>query len=322
MGSDTAKATLRAFRLAHLLMQTNPEEFRTRLYNLLGDLPPRQRPIHGQVLLQSTQKGYTLETLLLDLNGLEPVPAYFVKPVGAEGALPTILFNHSHGGDYTIGKREFIAGREYLQDPPYAEALTTAGYAALCIDHWMFGERRGRSEGEFFRETLWKGQVLWGMMLYDSLRAVDYLTTRKDVDAARIATLGISMGSTMAWYLAALDTRIRVCIDLCCLTEFQAFLEMRNLELHALCVFIPGLLKHFTTAQINALIAPRPHLALEGNYDLLTPPAGLDRIDTELKRVYGELGAGEAWRMKRYETGHLETADMRVEVMAWLNKWL
>lgn len=303
-------------------MDADPENARSELYKLLGDLPPRDRPITARVLAQSTQKGYTLETLVLDLNGREFVPAYFVKPVGAEGALPTILFNHSHGGDYTIGKREFIAGREYLQDPPYAEALTGAGYAALCIDHWMFGERRGRSEGEFFREMLWKGQVLWGMMLYDSLRAVDYLHTREDVNAARIGTLGISLGSTMAWYLSALDTRIRVCVDLCCLTDFHALIEMGNLERHALCVYIPGLLKHFTTAQINSLIAPRPHLALEGNYDVLTPPAGLDRIDAELKRVYAEHDAADAWQMYRYDIGHFETAEMRLEVLAWLRKWL
>ena len=53
-------------------------------------------------------------------------------------------------------------------------------------------------ESEVFMEMLWKDQVLWGMMVYDSLRAVDYPTDCPDVDAARIGTLGISMGSTMA----------------------------------------------------------------------------------------------------------------------------
>lgn len=303
-------------------MNADPQAARDQLYALLGDLPPRERPISARVLTSSTQYGFALETLLLDLNGSELVPAYFAKPLGASGPLPTILFNHSHGGNYTIGKREFIEGREYLAQPSYARALTEAGYAALCIDHWLFGERRGRSEGELFRAMLWQGQVLWGMMLYDSLRAVDYLTTRADVDSSRIGTLGISMGSTMAWYLSALDTRIKVCIDLCCLTDFHALMDAHNLERHGLCVFIPGLLKHFTTAQINALIAPRPHLALEGNYDVLTPAVGLERIDKELKQVYGALDAADAWCMKRYEIGHQETVEMRLEVLAWLKKWL
>ena len=62
----------------------------------------------------------------------------------------------------------------------YASALTGAGYAALAIDHWCFGERATRTEGALFRETLWKGQVMWGLMTYDSLKAVDYLATRPD----------------------------------------------------------------------------------------------------------------------------------------------
>ena len=84
-------------------------------------------------------------------------------------------------------------------------STTSAGYAALCIDTWAFGERRGRSEGHIFKHMLWHGQVMWGMMVYDNLRALDYLVAREDVDETRTATLGISMGSTMAWWTAALD---------------------------------------------------------------------------------------------------------------------
>jgi hypothetical protein len=62
-----------------------------------------------------------------------------------------------------------------LQKPPYAEILAGRGIASLCIDAWLFGERRGRTESEAFKQMLWNGQVLWGMMVYDSLRAVDYL---------------------------------------------------------------------------------------------------------------------------------------------------
>ena len=68
---------------------------------------------------------------------------------------------------------------------------------------------------------------MWGMMVYDSIRALDYLETRPDIDAGRIGTLGLSMGSTMAWWLAALDERVKVCVDLCCLTDFEALMAHR-----------------------------------------------------------------------------------------------
>jgi hypothetical protein len=126
----------------------------------------------------------------------------------------------------------------------------------------------------------------------------------------------------MAWWTTALDTRIKVCVDICCLTDFQALIESRGLDGHGIFYYVPKLLNHFTTAEINALIAPRAHLSLAGNYDRLTPPAGLDRIDEELKRVYAEEGASEKWNLLRYDIGHLETADMRAEILSFLNKWL
>jgi dienelactone hydrolase len=299
------------------------ESRRKELWSLLGDLPDKNRPIAVKQFSREPRDGYILEKLELDLNGIQPVPAYFAKPANASGKLPTILFNHSHGGDYTIGKEEFIAGRKYLQNPPYAKQLTDLGHNALCIDHWAFGGRRGRTESAIFKHMLWSGEVMWGMMVFDSVRALDYLTTqRDDVDANRIGTLGISMGSAMSWWLAALDERIKVCADICCLTDYQALVETHNLDGHGLYYYVPGLLKHFTTAQINALTAPRPHLSLAGTKDKLTPPQGLARIDAELKRIYADVGAADAWKLLTWDQGHFENPEMRREILAWLGKWL
>jgi hypothetical protein len=305
----------------------NPESRREELYSLLGELPPRDRPITATLLsarqtLVAEDEGYVLEPWMLDLNGIEPVPAYFTRPLNLVDPAPTILYNHAHGGDYVLGKDEFLRGRSAILNPPYAALLAARGYCGLCIDTWNFGERRGRTESELFKEMLWKGQCLWGMMVYDNLRALDYLVTRPEVDAGRIGTLGLSMGSTMAWWTAALDTRVKVCVDLCCLTEFEALIETRGLDGHGIYYYVPGLLKHFTTAQINALIAPRAHLSLAGNYDKLTPPAGLDRIDRDLRQVYADAGAPDAWKLLRWDIGHFETHAMRAEIVAFLDRWL
>ncbi len=299
-----------------------PQARRRQLYGLLGDLPPRRRKITCKKVAEEEREHYVLETLMLDLNGVEEVPAFFVRPHGLDGPAPAILYNHAHGGDYVIGKDEFTNGLSALQSPPYADVVAQQGWCGLCIDAWNFGERRGRKESELFKEMLWNGQVLWGMMMYDSIRAMDYLASRPEVDAARIGALGLSMGSTMSWWLAALDVRVKVCVDICCLTDYQALIEIGNLDGHGLYYYVPSLLKHFDTAAINALIAPRPHLALAGNYDKLTPPAGLDRVDAALKRVYAKHGAAGAWKLLRSEIGHFETAAMRHEIVRWLCKWL
>jgi acetyl esterase/lipase len=295
---------------------------RQQLYELLGPLPPRDRPIDGEVIRTSVQGGYQLDHLLLDLNEDEPVPAYFVKPVDAQGKLPTVLYCHAHGGDYVLGKDELIRGRSALVDPPYAQALTVAGYAVLCIDFPIFGERRGLSESEAFKLELWRGRVLWGMMVYDHLKAIDYLCGRPDVDANRLAAIGISMGSTMSIWLGALDPRLKVIVDLCCLTDFDALIETRQLDGHGLYYYVPGLLQHFSMGDINALISPRPHLSVAGNHDLLTPPAGLQRIDDHLRQVYADAGAAAAWRLQRNNTGHFESEHVRADVLAFLGDQL
>src|SRR5437588_855286 len=57
---------------------------RRELYRLLGDLPPRDRPVKATHLHQEDVDSYELHNLSLDLNGIEAVPAYFAKPIGAK----------------------------------------------------------------------------------------------------------------------------------------------------------------------------------------------------------------------------------------------
>lgn len=300
-----------------------PEDsVRKKLYSLLGRLPGRNRPIAAAKDSVMERDGMIIEKWRLDLNGIEKVPAYFIKPAEAKGRLPVVLFNHSHFGQYKVGKNELIIGRKEMQDPPYAAALAKMGIASFCIDAWGFGERSTRSEQDIFKEMLWKGQVMWGMMVYDNLRALDYLLTRDDVDIQRVATMGMSMGSTMAWWLAALDERIKVCVDICCLTDFQELIRDNGLSRHSIYYYVPDLLNHFSTSDINALIAPRHHFGLAGRFDPLTPVPGLEIIDKNMKRVYTEKNAAANWQLKIYDVPHLENEVMRKDILDYLKKWL
>ena len=66
---------------------------------------------------------------------------------------------------------------------------------------------------------------------------------------------------------------------------------------HGVYYYVPGLLKQFTTSQINALIAPRAHLGLAGLQDKLTPVEGLDIIDRELTKVYAAPAIRKRWKL-------------------------
>jgi hypothetical protein len=168
-----------------------------------------------------------------------------------------------------------------------------------------------------FKDMIWHGRVLWGMMVYDALKAVDYLHTRPDVDTKRLGTVGMSMGSSTAQWVGALDPRLKVVVDICCLTDWHTLVEVGGLKGHGIYYYVPDLLNHFTTAQMNALIAPRAHLSLAGNQDHLTPLAGLEKVDAELKKVYGASGHAENWKLLRYDVGHQETPGMREEIRRW-----
>ena len=85
-----------------------------------------------------------------------------------------------------------------------------------------------------------------------------------------------------------------------------------------LCAVATQALQHIADQR-----AARPAPASQpGELDPLTPPAGLERIDRELRPVYAALGASEAWQLRRYASGHQETPAMRAAVLAFLEKWL
>ena len=74
--------------------------------------------------------------------------------------------------------------------------------------------------------------------------------------------------------------RLKVVVDICCLTDWHTLVEVDGLKGHGIYYYVPDLLNHFTTTQMNALIAPRAHLSLAGNQDNLTPVAGLEKVDS------------------------------------------
>jgi dienelactone hydrolase len=290
---------------------------RQDLWRLLGLRPWRQgQPIDGECV-DTTD---SVERWRLHLNREQPVPALLVRPRD-RAPRGVVLYCHAHGGRFEIGKDELITGRPALQSPPYGEALAARGWAALAIDHAGFGERQRPSERSLVKRTLWEGATLWGWRAHDTLAALDWLRMQPGWDRLPVVTLGISMGSTMALWAAALDERIAGCVDLCCAAEYDALLASGGFDGHGEYFFVPGLLREFTLGEIAALIAPRPHLSLAGRADPLTPPAGLTSLDRTLREVYAAIGAPSAWQQHVEDGGHAETAAMRAAVLTWLDRF-
>jgi hypothetical protein len=301
------------------------EERRKELWSLLGDLPWEHRP--GPAKLVSTEKhdGYTLERLVLDLNGQEPVPALLLIPDKRQERAPGMLYIHWHAGMYGLGKEQLMRGVE--QQPAYAPVCAEKGIVTLAIDSWCFGERQHEADGhtgeeDAFKLMLWTGQVLYGMMLFDELRALDYLADRPEVDSKRLGAFGMSMGATKAWWLAALDQRVKLCMDVCCLTDYEELIKTHSLKEHGIYYYVPSLLKHFQTAQINELIVPRAHLSVNGRFDVLTPPTGVEKIRDYLMPLYRVQGKEQDCRVELFDCKHVELPEMRRLILEWMDRYL
>jgi len=316
--SETPGATRKKFA-------ADQELRRRELWGLLGDLPWTHQQSPPRQVASEKHDGYTLERWLLDLNGIEPVPALILIPDRRRERAPGLLFVHWHAGQYDLGKEQLIRG--VSAQPAYAPICAEMGLVTMAIDSWCFGERRHdengrRGEEDTFKQMLWQGRVLWGMMLFDEFRALSYLASRPEVDPASLGAFGMSMGATKVWWLAALEPRVRLAIDVCCLTDFDAIIKAHGLSQHGIYYFVPSLLKHFSTSQINELVVPRAHLSVNGRMDVLTPPEGVEKVRDDLMPLYRAYGREEDCHIELFDCGHEELPEMRKQIIEWLNRYL
>lgn len=292
---------------------------REDLWRLLGPRPSLDNEPQGDLIRQETTEAARVEYWTLRLNSEEPVPALLLRPL-RRPPHGVVLYCHAHGNRFEMGKDELLSGRPAIASPAYGELLPTLGYAVLAIDHWGFGERAACSERALVKRLLWQGRTLWGYRVHDSLAALDWLLARDEFAALPVTAIGLSMGSTMAIWSAALDERISQCVDLCCLSGYDALLETGNYDLHGEYFFVPGLLAEFTAEEICALIAPRQHLSCAGCNDPLTPPAGVTSIDAAMRQTYTALSQSANWQQAVFPCGHQETLAMRNQVIDFLKK--
>lgn len=298
---------------------------RKKLIELLGDMPFSHKPKAPKLIKRETHETYDIEYLSFDFNGIEPVPGVLLIPHKRKEKMPCMLYCHAHFGTYEIGKDELFNGRSVM--PAYAPVYAEKGILTLAIDSWCFGERKkvangSQGESDAFKKMLWEGKTLFGMMLFDEMRALDYLLSRPEADPKRVGVFGLSMGATKAWWMAALDPRITTCMDLCCMTDFDELMNNNNLKGHGIYYYVPSLLKYFSTSTINALIVPRPHVSLNGRLDDLTPPKGVEKVRDYLIPLYKKVGKESDCRIELFDCAHQELPEMRKIFLDWLDRHL
>lgn len=287
---------------------------RERLRELFGLDEPQLRLAGAQ---QEDRGSHVVERLRFELPGGEPVRAFLTRPAAA-GRHPAIVYAHAHGGQYGIGADELLDGRPALLSP-LGPVFAEAGYITLMLEMPTFGERAEPKEWPLSKALLWQGKSLFGQMLGENAAAVTWLGSRADVDPARIGMFGLSMGCTLAYWLAAVDTRIAAIAHLCCYADFHSMIEMGAHDGHGIYLTVPGLLAETTTGEIAGLVAPRPQLICVGDADSLTPPAAVDAALITTRAMYGE---GPLELLRQPGIGHQETPEMRAAVLGFFGRYL
>lgn len=304
------------------------------LHRRLGDWPTVFTP-QPTIGSRETRDGYTLERFSFDNGVGDTVYGYALIPSGRTAPGPAILYHHYHGDLYHQGKEEALM--QAFQTLPFAtgEELARKGFVVLCIDAYCFGQRRSQgpagvaeegaaTEAALFKTFLWQGKTLWGMMLRDDTLALNYLASRPEVDAARIAAMGMSMGATRTWWLSALDERIKVAVSVACLTRYQNLIADGGMQYHGIYYYVPGLLADRLDAEsIVGLIAPRPHLTLTGDRDPGSPAAGVRIINRFQEELYNLYGKPDHFRGLIYPgVKHAWTRKMWAQSLDWLHHYL
>ncbi|MEL6531541.1 MAG: hypothetical protein AAFN09_03555 [Pseudomonadota bacterium] len=251
--------------------------------------------------------------LRLSFSDGSVAPAWLALP-DRPAPYPAVFYAHAHGNRYGTGRDELWDGRPALACP-YGPDILDLGAAIFCLEMPLFGQRRG-DEAALAKAHAWRGQPLWGRMLAEAQAAFTWLAGRPIIAEDRIATLGLSMGGSQAFWLGALEPRVAAVAHLCCFADMAELIHCGAHDLHGPYLTVPGLLPVARTGQIAGLIAPRPQLVGLGAKDPLTPLGARDRGLADLRAAYG--ATGDLSVHLEAETGHQETPAMRRAVLRFL----
>lgn len=255
-------------------------------------LAPRAQPV-------TQPSPYLSERVTYRSLGKVEITARLSRPAGGSGPCPGIVTAPGYGGwEFGVDLAEAQRGYVILQVYPRLQ-----GESAGVTDepeHVLRGLNDG-PEGYYYRGAY-----------CDVLRGLDYLRTRPEVDARRLATVGTSQGGALALAAAALDESVRACVAhvpyLCDLARSPAFAHLPVQHPAAQQV-----LDYFDPVQLAAWIRC-PTLLSSGGQDLTSPASSIARLHDRLAGV-------RSW-FHDPRLAHTSSPVFHELTWQWLTRWL
>jgi cephalosporin-C deacetylase-like acetyl esterase len=299
------------------------EAVRSRILTAMGGLPDTRAPLNVRITGRLDRQGYRIEPLVFESLPNVFVTASLYVPDGP-GPFPALLGPAGHGGLSragllyqhvwaTLAQRGVVV---LAYDPPgqgerleYLNPATgRSRYGAGTAEHDHAGQQVLLTGGSIARYFVW-----------DGVRALDYLLTRRDVDPARIGVAGNSGGGTQAAWLGALEPRLSVVDSSCYIASWQTLWDgpgPQDLE-----QTLPGFLKlGLDFPDMILAAAPRPYLISSAVQDFF-PIDGARASAAEAHRLYSLLDAGDHVEQFVFDDPHGWSQPRREAGYRWFGRW-
>ncbi|MGB9457128.1 MAG: alpha/beta hydrolase family protein [Bryobacteraceae bacterium] len=176
---------------------------RAKVAELVGGFPAERTPLHAQTLEVHEYPAYRREKFVFESRPGVWVLGYLLTPK-ARGPFAAVIAlpGHGRGVDDVVGIDEH--GRDRTVKGPYeydfAIQIVEHGMAAVAIEPMAFGCRRDaitKAKGLIATacqpvagSALLLGQTMIGWRVYDTMRTIDWIATRSELDAVRVGCLG------------------------------------------------------------------------------------------------------------------------------------
>ena len=296
-------------------LRAHREEMRRRFIEEMGGLVEAAGPLRARVTGRREEKEFTLENIIFNSYSDIYVTASLYLPRGADFPGPAVLFLCGHSEN----------GRMQDEYSVVCQTLVRAGLIVLAIDPTGQGERSNfydPEKGEYLVQracddhdscgmpAVATGMFLARYFLCDSMRAVDYMLTRPEIDPERIGITGNSGGGTQTLAMMACDDRIAAAAPGTFVTTRREIMysgQPQDSEQIWPCATEFG----FDHVTAFLIFAPRPAAILAVDYDFF-PIEGTLETFAAAKRFYGMYGREEGIRLYRDKDAHRYTRPLAV----------
>jgi dienelactone hydrolase len=289
--------------------------------DMLGLLPmPERADLKAVVTGKFDHEEFTVEKVHFQASpGLYCTAALFL-PKNQTKPAPTILYASGHFR-YATNGISYGNKAGYQADGAW---FARNGYVCLVLDTLLAGEVQGIHTGTRDRGLWWwnsRGYTPSGVEAWFGIRALDYLSTRPEVDTNRFGITGHSGGGAYSWAVTALDQRIRVAAPLAGMADAHAHIVEGIMDSHCDCNF-PINYYRWDFPQIAALAAPRPLLIGGTDNDRLFNLENTVRIQEKVRRIYKLHDASGKIGLALAPGPHDEVPELQLAVLRWFNRHL